>query len=125
VTEAAGTQDAAGAEQAAQRAVARARAAVRGGRGRGAGAAEVLRHTRGRTTVAGVPVAALLERTAEQAARTRGDVEGLTLAVAVDRDRVAAGIARLQAAHPGRRPRARAGLLAVVALLLVRRLTRR
>jgi hypothetical protein len=110
---------------AAQQAVARARAAVPGGRGPGAGTAEVLRHTRGRTSVGGVPVAALLERTAAQTARARGDVEGLTLAVAADRDRVAAGLTRLRDRDRPSRPRARRALLVLLGLLLLRRLARR
>jgi hypothetical protein len=82
----------------------------------------VLRHTRGRIAVGGVPVAALLERTAEQTARARGDVEGLTLAVAADRDRVAADLTRRRDRSCSRRSRVRRVLL-VPLLLLVRRLT--
>lgn len=86
-----------------QTAVAQLRAGLLGGRGPGAGRSEFLEHTRARMAVGGVPVPALRERVALDAATARGDADALALAVSRQRARVAAD---LDVLLPRLRPRA-------------------
>lgn len=73
------------------------------GREPGANRSEFLEHTRARLAVGGVPVAALRERVALDAAAARGDADVLALAVRAQRARVGAD---LDVLLPRLRPRA-------------------
>lgn len=120
----------------AQAAVAQMRGGLLGGRGPGASRAEFLRHTRARVAVGGIPVPALRESVAVDAARARRDTDVLALAVGEQRDRLAADLDLLLNRLPPRAPRVRASgvparlfvraaALLLAASLLARRLGRR
>ena len=124
---------------AAQTAVGRMREELLGGRGPGAGRVEFLRHTRSRTTVAGVPVAALRERVAVDAATARNDPDTLALAAARQRAVVAADVddlltrlrprpslggAKARVGHHARLRRSRAAVGVLAAWLVARWLVR-
>jgi len=95
------------------------------GRGPGAGALEVLQHTRARGQVGGEPVTRLREQVAFQAASARRDVDGLALQVAEDRARLIHTV--LAGSRPARsEPSGRAGALAAVLIgVLLRMIGRR
>ncbi len=120
----------------AQAALAQLRGGLLGGRGPGAGRSEFLRHTRARVAVGGVPVPALRESVAVDAATARQDTDVLALAVREQRDRVAADLdlllgrvrSRARPVRATRRTALRRFRTAAVLLataLLVRRLRRR
>lgn len=117
--------------------VGRLRSTVLGGRGAGASTSEFLGHTRARLTVGGIPVPALREEVARDAAVARHDPDALALQVAGDRRRLAANFDVLRphlrpqrllglAARPTARLRRRISIAVVllVVLLWVRRLRR-
>lgn len=118
----------------AQAAVAQMRGGLLGGRGPGASRSEFLRHTRARVAVGGVPVPALRESVALDAARARRDTDALAEAVEEQRDRLAADLDLLSRVpprasgvgamgRPTRRFRTAAVLLSIA--LVARRLGRR
>jgi hypothetical protein len=86
--------------------IVRLRRTLATGRGPGASRAEVLRHTRGRTTVGGRPVAEQREAVARAAAAARRDPDDVLLHVVTARARLDSDVAagrRRWAARP-RRP---------------------
>lgn len=95
--------EAAGGEVSTQAAVIQLRNGLLRGRGPGASRSEFLENTRARIAVGGVPVPALREHVALDAASARGDVDALTLAVTRQRGRLAAD---LDVLLPRLRPRA-------------------
>lgn len=72
-----------------QTAIAGTRARLLGGRGPGASTAQIDRHTRARTQLAGEPIARHLEAVARQTAMARGDAAAIALHVAAEGDRLA------------------------------------